>query len=103
VRHSWTQLGQPGPCSANANSPRAVLAHLTTRHLLLHSDAIAALPELITWDDPGLTQLPTPLPSVSSRVGVTEAAGRAASPATRALTDCLRAVAADLRMTRAGQ
>lgn len=73
---------------------------LTTRHLLLHSDSIAALPELITHGEPGLCHLPTRLPSVSSAVGITEAAGRAPSPATRALADCLRAVAAGLRPAR---
>lgn len=70
---------------------------LTTRHLLLHSDSIAALPGLITHGEPGLCHLPIHLRSVSSSVGITEAADRAASPATRALADCLRTVAADLR------
>jgi DNA-binding transcriptional LysR family regulator len=70
---------------------------LTTRHLLLHSDAIGALPGLIAEGEPGLAPLPVALPFVSSAVGITEATERAASPATRALADCLRAVAAELR------
>lgn len=73
---------------------------LTTRHLLLHSDSIAALPELITYGEPGLCHLPIALRSISSAVGITEAADRAPSPATRALADCLRAIAADLRPAR---
>ena len=70
---------------------------LTTRHLLLQSDAIGVLPGLIARGEPGLAPLPVELPFVSSAVGLTSAADRASSPATRALADCLRAVAADLR------
>ncbi|WP_084010494.1 LysR substrate-binding domain-containing protein [Pseudofrankia sp. DC12] len=71
---------------------------LTTRHLLLHTDAIAALPELVTRDELGLTHLPVPLPSLGSSVGVTIPVGRQHTPAALALADCLRAVAADLRV-----
>ncbi|MDT3440084.1 LysR substrate-binding domain-containing protein [Pseudofrankia sp. BMG5.37] len=70
---------------------------LTTRHLLLHTDSIAALPELVIRDEPGLCHLPVALPSLGSSVGVTEPAGRPPTPAARALADCLRAAAADLR------
>jgi DNA-binding transcriptional LysR family regulator len=70
---------------------------LTTRHLLLHTDAVAALPELVTRDEPGLAPLPVALPSLSSSVGITTPAVRPSSPAARALADHLRSVAADLR------
>ncbi|ONH31048.1 LysR substrate-binding domain-containing protein [Pseudofrankia asymbiotica] len=70
---------------------------LTTRHLLLHTDSVAALPELVIRDEPGLCHLPVALPSLGSSVGVTEPAGRQPTPAARALADCLRAAATDLR------
>ena len=69
---------------------------LTTRHLLLHSDAIGVLPGLIARGEPGLAPLPVELPFVSSAVGITSAAGRTSSPAACALAHCLRAVATDL-------
>ncbi|OHV38475.1 MULTISPECIES: LysR substrate-binding domain-containing protein [Pseudofrankia] len=70
---------------------------LTTRHLLLHTDSIAALPELVIRGEPGLCHLPVALPSLGSSVGVTEPVGRPPTPAARALADCLRAAAVDLR------
>lgn len=69
---------------------------LTTRHLLLHSDAIGVLPGLIARGEPGLAPLPVELPFVSSAVGITSVAGRTSSPAACALANCLRAVATDL-------
>jgi DNA-binding transcriptional LysR family regulator len=69
---------------------------LTSRHILLHTDAIGVLPGLVADGEPGLAPLPIDLPFVSSAVGITEPANRAPSPATRALTDGLRAVAAEL-------
>ncbi|MFT4009204.1 MAG: LysR substrate-binding domain-containing protein [Nocardioidaceae bacterium] len=73
------------------------MSYLTTRHLLMHSDAIAALPELITTDDSQLTLLPTPLPSFGTSVGITEALGRTASPTTQAFLHHLDRAAHEVR------
>lgn len=78
------------------------MSYLTTRHLLVHSDAIAALPELITTDDAHIELLPTPVPSLSSSVGITEAQGRTKSPTAAVFAECLDAVAAEIRDARAG-
>lgn len=73
------------------------MAYLTTRHLLLYSDAIAALPELFAADDNQLMLLPTPLPSLSTAVGVTEALGRGSSPTAQAFLGHLDLAAREVR------
>jgi DNA-binding transcriptional LysR family regulator len=69
----------------------------TLRSLLLDTDAIAALPMLITEDDDRLAMLDTPLSSVSRLVGVTVARNRMHSPGTELLLERLREVAGEIR------
>ncbi|MDQ6527174.1 LysR substrate-binding domain-containing protein [Nocardioides sp. LHD-245] len=73
------------------------MSYLTTRHLMVHSDAIAALPEMITADDEQIALLPTPVPSLGSAVGLTEAQGRSQGPTAALFVECLDAVAAGIR------
>ncbi|MER7502690.1 LysR substrate-binding domain-containing protein [Nonomuraea pusilla] len=58
---------------------------LTIRSLLLETDMIAALPALFVRTDTRLAELPVPLPSVRRSVGVTLPAGRALTPAGKAM------------------
>jgi len=69
----------------------------TLRSLLLDTDAIAALPMLITEDDDRLAMLDTPLRSVSRLVGVTVARNRTPSPGADLLLERLREVAGEIR------
>ncbi|MFJ9342260.1 LysR substrate-binding domain-containing protein [Streptomyces sp. NPDC101733] len=75
---------------------------LTMRALLLQTDMVALLPELVLRDDERLAALPVDLPSVSRTVGTTEAAHRTRTPALRALLQHLHEEAALLRDTLAG-
>ncbi|MET8995968.1 LysR substrate-binding domain-containing protein [Amycolatopsis sp. NPDC004169] len=68
-------------------------AFLTIRQLLVETDTVATLPELIVASDPRLTALPIPLDLVGARVGITLAAGRRLSPASEAMIQSLVAVA----------
>ncbi|MEU3060488.1 LysR substrate-binding domain-containing protein [Streptomyces subrutilus] len=58
---------------------------LTMRALLLQTDMVALLPELVLRDDERLAALPVDLPSVGRTVGTTEAAHRTRTPALQAL------------------
>ena len=69
----------------------------TLRSLLLDTDAIAALPMLITEDDDRLAMLDTPLSSVSRLVGVTVARNRTPSPGAELMLERLREVAGEIR------
>ncbi|MFC0105487.1 LysR substrate-binding domain-containing protein [Kibdelosporangium aridum] len=75
---------------------------LTLRALLLSSDSIAVLPMLIPEDDDHLETLPTPLPSVSRKVGVTLAAGMPHSPSAALMLEHLHATASRIRTHLAG-
>ncbi|MFF9492794.1 LysR substrate-binding domain-containing protein [Streptomyces flaveolus] len=68
-------------------------AFLTIRQLLVETDMVATLPELISASDPRLTALPISLDLVGARVGITRAAGRRLSPAAEAMTQSLVAIA----------
>ncbi|MFE6225952.1 LysR substrate-binding domain-containing protein [Streptomyces sp. NPDC057854] len=70
---------------------------LTMRALLLQTDMVALLPELVLRDDEHLAALPVDLPSVGRTVGVTEAAHRTRTPALEALLHHLDEEAARLR------
>ncbi|WP_097937435.1 MULTISPECIES: LysR substrate-binding domain-containing protein [unclassified Streptomyces] len=70
---------------------------LTMRALLLQTDMVALLPELVLRDDEHLAALPVELPSVGRTVGVTEAAHRTRTPALEALLCHLDEEAALLR------
>ncbi|MFC8176592.1 LysR substrate-binding domain-containing protein [Streptomyces sp. NPDC012438] len=70
---------------------------LTMRALLLQTDMVALLPELVLRDDEHLAALPVELPSVGRTVGVTEAARRTRTPALEALLRHLDEEAALLR------
>ncbi|MGW2843780.1 LysR substrate-binding domain-containing protein [Streptomyces sp. NPDC001108] len=70
---------------------------LTMRALLLQTDMVALLPELVLHDDEHLAALPVELPSVGRTVGVTEAAHRTRTPALEALLHHLYEEAALLR------
>jgi DNA-binding transcriptional LysR family regulator len=70
----------------------------TLRSLLLDTDAIAALPMLITEDDDRLAMLDTPLRSVSRLVGVTVARNRTPSPGAALLLERLHEVAGEIRL-----
>jgi DNA-binding transcriptional LysR family regulator len=74
---------------------------LTVRQLLIETDMIAVLPELIVWDDTRLSVLPVQLDeSISQSVGMTLAAGRQLSPATSALVRQLRLSARSMKSVR---
>ncbi|MFD4261590.1 LysR substrate-binding domain-containing protein [Streptomyces sp. NPDC058534] len=75
---------------------------LTMRALLLQTDMVALLPELVLRDDERLTALPADLPSVGRTVGTTEAAHRTCTPALQALLHHLDQEAARLRETLGG-
>ncbi|MFI1014846.1 LysR substrate-binding domain-containing protein [Streptomyces sp. NPDC020965] len=75
---------------------------LTMRALLLQTDMVALLPELILRDDEHLTALPVELPSVGRTVGTTEAAHRTRTPALQALLHHLDLEAVLLRETLGG-
>lgn len=72
---------------------------LTMRALLLQTDMVALLPELVLRDDAHLTALPVDLPSVGRTVGTTEAVHRTRTPALQALLHHLGQEAALLRET----
>ncbi|MCM1948020.1 MULTISPECIES: LysR substrate-binding domain-containing protein [Streptomyces] len=75
---------------------------LTMRALLLQTDMVALLPELVLRDDEHLVALPVELPSVGRTVGVTEAAHRTRTPALAALLHHLDEEAAVLRESLGG-
>ncbi|MEU7018916.1 LysR substrate-binding domain-containing protein [Streptomyces sp. NPDC046385] len=75
---------------------------LTMRALLLQTDMIALLPELVLRDDHQLAALPVELPSVGRTVGTTEVAHRTRSPALQALLHHLDEEATHLRETLCG-
>lgn len=54
---------------------------LTVRELLIATDMIAALPELVVTGDDKLAALPVPLESVRRTVGTTVVADRTGTPA----------------------
>lgn len=66
---------------------------LTVRQLLLDTDTVAVLPSLIGDSEERLAALPVALDPISHQVGITLAAGRALSPAAKALVKNLRAIA----------
>ncbi|MFE5548269.1 LysR substrate-binding domain-containing protein [Streptomyces sp. NPDC056534] len=72
---------------------------LTMRALLLQTDMVALLPELVLRADEQLAALPVELPSVGRTVGTTEAAHRTRTPALQALLHHLDHEAALLRET----
>ncbi|WP_424216916.1 LysR substrate-binding domain-containing protein (plasmid) [Streptomyces sp. BI20] len=72
---------------------------LTMRALLLQTDMVALLPELVLREDDRLRALPVDLPSVGRTVGTTESAGRTRTPALQALVDHLTRAAGRLRET----
>ncbi|PXY22543.1 LysR substrate-binding domain-containing protein [Prauserella muralis] len=65
--------------------------------LLTETDAIAAMPMLVAAEDDKLSLLPSTLPSVSRRVGVTLPRDRTPGPTARLLLECLHDAAADIR------
>ncbi|WP_327672948.1 MULTISPECIES: hypothetical protein [unclassified Streptomyces] len=75
-------------CSLPANLVEAT-AFLTTRQLLVETDVVAALPELIGASGPRLTALLISLDLVGAWVGLTRTAGRRLSPASEAMTQSL--------------
>lgn len=70
---------------------------LTVRALLLATDMIAALPELVVTGDDRLAALPVPLESVRRTVGTTVVADRTTTPAVREFLTHLDAEATQLR------
>ena len=82
-------------CSLPADLVEAT-AFLTVRQLLVETDMVAALPELIGASDPRLTALPVSLDLVGARVGITRTAGRRLSPASEAMTQSLATIAHSL-------
>ncbi|MER7763985.1 LysR substrate-binding domain-containing protein [Streptomyces sp. NPDC097619] len=72
---------------------------LTMRALLLQTDMVALLPELVLREDERLAALPVDLPSVGRTVGTTEAVHRTRTPALLALLRHLDEEAALLRGT----
>ncbi|WP_406288400.1 LysR substrate-binding domain-containing protein [Embleya sp. NBC_00896] len=70
---------------------------LTVRALLLGTDMIAALPELVVTGDERLAVLPVPLESVRRTVGTTLMADRTPTPAVSAFLACIGDQATALR------
>ncbi|KUL45992.1 LysR family transcriptional regulator [Streptomyces sp. NRRL F-4489] len=70
---------------------------LTLRTLLLETDMVAALPELVARGDDRLAMLPTALEMMGQTVGVTLPADRPLTLTARLLLRHLRAAAADIR------
>jgi DNA-binding transcriptional LysR family regulator len=68
----------------------------TVGALLRETDMIAAIPELVTRNDPDLAALPMPLPSIDRSVGLTMPARRAPTPATQFMIEQFVAQAASL-------
>ncbi|MFJ8956295.1 hypothetical protein ACIRO1_40035 [Streptomyces sp. NPDC102381] len=79
-------------CSLPANLVEAT-AFLTIRQLLVETDMVAALPELIGASGPRLTALLISLDLVGAWVGLTRTAGRRLSPASEAMTQSLITIA----------
>lgn len=75
---------------------------LTVRALLLATDMIAALPELVVTGDDRLAPLPVPLADVRRRVGTTLLADRTHTPAVRELLRHLEEEGARLRASLTG-
>lgn len=75
---------------------------LTMRALLLQTDMVALLPELVLREDEHLAALPVELPSVGRTVGTTEAPHRTRTPALQALLHHLDQEAVLLRETLGG-
>jgi DNA-binding transcriptional LysR family regulator len=75
---------------------------LTVRQLLRETDMVAALPRLVTEDDPGIVELALSLEPIGHSVGLTLPAGPTPTPSARALLDELVAVAGEVnqRSTR---
>ncbi|WP_229897591.1 LysR substrate-binding domain-containing protein [Streptomyces finlayi] len=76
---------------------------LTMRTLLVSTDMVAALPELVLRDDDRLVALPVELPSVGRTVGTTEAAARIRTPGLVALLAALDVEAGALRAALAAR
>ncbi|MCF2529621.1 LysR substrate-binding domain-containing protein [Yinghuangia sp. KLBMP8922] len=70
---------------------------LTVRALLLATDMIAALPELVISGDDQLAALPVPLESVRRTVGTTLVADRTSTPAVREFLRHLESEGGELR------
>ncbi|MCX5203380.1 LysR substrate-binding domain-containing protein [Streptomyces sp. NBC_00237] len=76
---------------------------LTMRTLLVSTDMVAALPELVLREDDRLVALPVELPSVGRTVGTTEASARIRTPGLVALLQALDLEAGVLRTALAGR
>ncbi|MEU4666850.1 LysR substrate-binding domain-containing protein [Amycolatopsis sp. NPDC023774] len=66
---------------------------LTVRQLLRDTDVVAALPRLITEEDPGIARLPLSLEPIGHSVGITMPASSTPTPSASALIDKLMAEA----------
>jgi DNA-binding transcriptional LysR family regulator len=71
-------------------------SYLAVRHLLLRTDAIAALPSLICEDIAGVSRLNVPLEPVGHSVGVTLPASRTPTPAASRMIAILTDIAGQL-------
>ncbi|MEV6897399.1 LysR substrate-binding domain-containing protein [Amycolatopsis sp. NPDC051372] len=71
---------------------------LTVRQLLRDTDVVAALPRLITEEDPGIARLPLSLEPIGHSVGITMPASSKPTPSASALIDKL--VAEAVQVTR---
>ncbi|WIX81870.1 LysR substrate-binding domain-containing protein [Amycolatopsis carbonis] len=71
---------------------------LTVRQLLRDTDVVAALPRLITEEDPGIARLPLSLEPIGHSVGITMPAAGTPTPSASALIDKL--VAEAVQVTR---
>jgi len=69
---------------------------LTVRQLLIETDMVAALPNLIGAGDPRLALLPVALQPMGHNVGITVARGRPLNPASQAMIDALTSVSKDM-------
>lgn len=72
---------------------------LTVRQLLLETEMVAALPDLIGAADPRMTMLSISLEPMGHHVGLTLANARRLNPAAQAMIGSLKVVAAQLRGT----
>lgn len=75
-------------------------SYLTIRQLVIETDMIAVLPDLLARDDARLTSLPISLGRIGHNVGTTRTSSRIATPTAQAFIASLTAVAHEMTLRR---
>lgn len=95
LRRELEQLFHSNDVPLPANRVEAT-SFLTVRQLLRDTDVVAALPRLITEEDPGIVRLPLSLEPIGHSVGLTLPSARKPTPSASALIDKLVAEAGEV-------